>query len=81
MAKKQYQTLDIYPITSRWKKGSQKYKKYLDPEKVDYYLQNNMDVTELYGEDKEWENDAYDDRGNRLPWSEIVRKREENENM
>lgn len=79
MDKKKYQTLDTYPITSRWKKGSRKYKKLLDSEKVDYYLQNNMDVTELYGSDEEWENIAYDDRGNRLPWSEIAKKRENND--
>ena len=80
--KDKHGTLDLYNVKSKFKK-IKKGQKLLDPEEVNYYLQNNMDVTELYGSDEEWElGDWYDEDGKKVSYH-IYRKKKQkrNENM
>lgn len=72
--------LDLYYTSkSRFKKTG-KNRKLLDPEEVDYYLNNNMDVTELYGEDEDWKiSDWYDEDGNKLSYHKVKEKRKNND--
>ena len=45
-------TIDKFPITKKWDTSS-RYKQ-LDPELVDYYIMNDLDVTELFDDLKEY---------------------------
>lgn len=45
-------TIDKFPITKKWDTSS-RYKQ-LDPELVDYYIYNDLDVTELFDDLKEY---------------------------
>jgi len=68
-------TLDLYSVTSKFKKTG-KNKRLLDPDEVSHYLNNNMDVTELYGKDEEWDlGKWYDENGKRLSWYTINKKK------
>jgi hypothetical protein len=44
--KNKNQAIDKFPITKKWDTSS-RYKQ-LDPELVDYYIYNDLDVTELF---------------------------------
>jgi len=70
-------TLDLYNIKSRFKKIG-KGRKYIDPDKVDYYLNNGMDVTELYGTDEEWDLGYwYNEDGKKVSYYEYKKRRDE----
>ena len=65
MAKKQKNvSLDIYRNHHRW--DTTKSKRTLDPELVDYYIHNDLDLNELYDDMK-----LYDYEGS---WSKHKRK-------
>ena len=48
-------TIDKFPVHKKWDTSSRK--KMLDPELVDYYIYNDLDVTELIDDLKEYKTD------------------------
>lgn len=60
MAKKKNQSLDIYRNHHRW--DTTRIKRTLDPEQVDYYINNDLDLNELYDDLKLYN---YDDQSTR----------------
>ena len=55
MGYKKDNAIDKFPTTKKWD-TSARYKQ-LDPELVDYYINNDMDVTELFDDLKEYVSD------------------------
>lgn len=76
-------SLDTFYITDNRFKKLKKGKKYLDPELVDWYLNNGLDVSELYGEEEDWPtSDWYNDDGSKMSYYQKKQRDEErNKNM
>ena len=72
------ETLDIHKSPKQWKKSS--LKSSLDQDKVDYYLYNDLDITELYDEMKLYD---YGWKNNRRTYNlnSEAKKRKDGEGM
>jgi len=70
-------TLDTYFHSKPKFKKLGKFRKLLDSDQVDHYLNNNMDVTELYGTDEEWNHEYLDENGKKLTWYQVEKKRKD----